>query len=292
MAAIVIALAAVAVLFPYDALLQRTFKQVQAVARGQGIALDVRELHFAAPATVNFAGLGLQFPIQDMTLPFFADAGWFRLHLTPSVLYAPTFRSVIELYEGSAITSLESSLLSNESTLSLTMRDLRLERHPTLSIFGVRGVISGSVKIMGLALGAPRSALPFSSGSWDLSLRDGFIPQGLPLHPLVLTPEAREISLKFSGRVQRDRIEIEKASLSSSLGHATGKGFIVTDRRGRIVGMDLTFLIKVTDEGHTAVGQYLALAAQEPLDTPVRKWHVSLEQKPGYRLRSVVAPRY
>ena len=76
---------------------------------------------------------------------------------------------------------------------------------------------------------------------------------------------------------QREKeISIERFDLNSSVGSLEGGGSLSLNEEQKISSGDLEALISLTEEGHQSFGGFIALRANQPVDTPNRNWIVRI----------------
>jgi len=257
--------------FPFELFYDDITDALKARAERHHIFVDIGSVEMSFPANIYLSEVGGVIRRGDLPVPFAFE----RVALHPQLLPFLTLKSVMKAelaaYDGRASTRIERKFFDDLTHIELQAHSLNRAKHPALGFYGVRGLLSleGEASVI--------AGEPFPRRAFvDISLSEGHF-QG-DLSPLV--PEIKNIEGEAFFTQEQDQASLEKLSLSSSVGTATGTGRIALLPTGLIKEASFQFRIQLSDAGRKSLGGYIALLAQGNVDNPGANWELSITQSP------------
>ena len=232
--------------------------------------LEVKEIEPSLPLDVTIRDLSLLLPTPQFPLPLHIVEIVLHPRLIPLLWLNAHVPGTASLYGGTIDLSANQALTSGALELNAEGAAIDLSKHPLLRGFGVSGIASFQANMTGNTSLRP----PIDNGSWQLSVHDGAYRGGYKLRGLVVLPAIKSFRGSGKGRIEQQKLIVEQSSVQSSIGTASARGSVAL-RPGPPLG-NLEIKIRLNEIGAKAFNGYLALAANEPVDTPVRSWRLEI----------------
>lgn len=279
--------------YPYSAFNQDIAQAIKSQAEQAGILLSIDQLEVHFPANLHLSGVHGYFPTpQGLPLPFAFESVGVYPKLWQLLRLETAGETTVNGYAGEISAWFTNPIFGESMAFQGKIKHLDLNKHPLLALNGVHGTIHG--KLDATFEKVPSSALPLVlppllEGNMEISLENGQLTAGAPLGGLLPLPSVKDarLSLLVTGRGQQ--LRLEKFDFSSSLGSATGTGSVELSPTHQLLQTNLTFHLKLSDDGVNQVGGYLALAAQIPVESRQSEFKVTILQPRNKPPRATVS---
>lgn len=268
--------------YPYSAFNQDIAKAIKSQAEQAGILLSIDQLEVHFPANLQLSGIHGYFPTpQGLPIPFAIESVGVYPKLWRLLRLETAGVSTINGYAGEMRVWFTSPIFGETMALQGDLAHLNLNKHPLLALNGVHGTIHG--KLDAKFEKAPSSTLspvlpPLLEGRLQFSLENGQLKSGAPLGGLIPLPAVQDAGLSLLVEGKDQRLRLEKFDFSSSLGSASGTGSLELSPTYQLLQTNLTFHLKLSDDGVRQIGGYLALAAQIPVESQHSEFKVTIFQ--------------
>jgi hypothetical protein len=263
---------------PYGSYRDRLLPRLRHAAKNASIvSLDAEDISVSFPAELAVKKLGLLFAAGMFPVPVLVDSAVFHPALLPLLGLTADIAGKVQLYNGVIDLSARRGFFSSGGSFELHGRGIELEQHPVLQSLAARGTLSVDAK--GSAQADPQVLTDIDSLDLKVNLNHGELSSGLRLFGVVQIPPIKEIEGTLDAQLRKTRAVLSDLNLSCSLGTLKGSGAGNIDRFGLLSGGNASFSISLTAEGQSTIGQYLALAANIPLNgTPLpAHWKIQID---------------
>ncbi len=195
---------------------------------------------------------------------------------------APRIQMNAKLYEGSMSVLGQYALRKGDGSGTLSVKDLKLAKHPQFAGFGVR---DGSLSVDGKDLQFDNFGL--RSGDVSLALNGVEKPQsssfplrnfGLPLDLQI--PAITGLNLTVKAYMDRPAVDLSEVRLESSLGKLQARGKLTLAPNGQLASWLIDGTAELTADGQAALGQYLPLLSGGSIDETTQRFRILMKGTP------------
>lgn len=258
--------------FDYSAALKRRVPLAQEAAKLQGVTFAVGDLSVKSPTRVSFSNLEAVVESEFGEIPFKIETGELQTSLLSLFMFNAVFETTLEAYGGTITVNWSNNIISREATLRINATQLDLLKHPSSFAAGVSGKLNAetSFKLTGTQL----SGFMLHEGDIHLELTNGHYNGGHSIIRSLESPEIKDLSVNLYAKLFQQRIGINALDIFSSLGRASGSGFVHLKSRNQVERGRIELNSRLTPEGATLIGGFFALAAGESIENPGRNWKI------------------
>lgn len=256
--------------FDYSAALKRRLPLIQEEAKLQGITFALDDLSLKSPTRVSISNLEAVVESELGEIPFKIETGEFQASLLSLFMFNAVFDATFDAYGGTITVNWANNLISREATLAISASQLDLLNHPSSFAAGLTGKLNfeATFKLTGTQL----SGFVVHEGDIHLELVNAHYNGGHSIIRSVQSPEIKDLTVNIYAKLFQQRIGINSLDIFSSLGRASGSGFVHLKSRNQVERGRIELNARLTPEGATLIGGFFALAAGEPIENPGRNW--------------------
>jgi len=276
--------------FPYDSFSDDIVRALKQEAKRNRIVLNIENLSTHFPGKITTETLSGYVAAKEIfPIPFFFSDLTARVQLLPFLWLSLQINGEFKAYKGQIGGEVTQSLISDSSSILLHGTNLQLEEHPTLELYGLQGALE--FQVTGEITRAADAPPTLSESELALKITNGRIVGKHTIAGIFPLPNAKDINIAIAVTGKGNRAMLESFKFASSLGSANGSGSLELNEQGIIDRANFNFEIGLTSKGEAELGNYLALAAGEPLDSGIQNWKISISKPAGKAPSTVVSPR-
>jgi len=258
--------------FDYSEAIKRRIPFLQKAALQENITFTLDDLELTSPTHLDITGLDASMLYDGSNLEFFIDQGGIGTRLAPLFFFDTTLDANLEAYDGSIVLNWVNNLLSREATLNINASKISLLKHPAIFEAGLSGKLLADATFH--LTGSQFSGFDISEGDIHIEILNGHYNGGHSIFRSIESPEIKDISVSLYAKMFQKRMGINALDIFSSLGRASGSGFVHLNSRNQVERGRVELDARLTPDGAQIVGGYFALGAGESVENPGRNWKI------------------
>lgn len=258
------------IFFDYSAALKRRLPPLQEAAKIQGLTFAIEDLVLESPTRITLSNLNAAIKTEIGDIPFVIDQGDLSAAILPLFTFNASVDALFETYDGTISARWSNNLISREATLEINASQIDLLKHPYSFAAGVTGKLNSETSFK--LTGSQFSGFLINEGDIHIELTNGHYNGGHSIIRALQSPEIKDLTINLYAKLFQQRIGINSLEIFSSLGRASGSGFVHLNSRNQVERGRVELNARLTPEGAALLGGYFALGAGESVENPGRNW--------------------